>query len=164
MSYHNPELYIQIRDGQPYEHPIMADNFKEAFPDVDVTQLPNDRFARFVRLPKPPAPQGKIYGSTTYAWDGNVVTDVHHFRVMTGEELDAQQAETLANVARFKEARIKLITEMLNVGLSEEGRQLWTECLEKHQLWMENEPHIPTNPAPGFPYKDENGIWVAPVS
>ena len=29
-------LFIQIRDGQPFEHPIIEDNFREAFPDIDI--------------------------------------------------------------------------------------------------------------------------------
>ena len=40
------ELFIQIRNGQPFEHPIFGDNFRQAFPDVDVDNLPPE-FARF---------------------------------------------------------------------------------------------------------------------
>ena len=44
MEHTNLELYIQIRNGQPHEHPIFADNFRQAFPDVDTENLP-DTFA-----------------------------------------------------------------------------------------------------------------------
>ena len=40
------ELYIRIKDGQPFEHPILGDNFREVFPDIDVNNLPSE-FAKF---------------------------------------------------------------------------------------------------------------------
>ncbi len=46
------ELYIQILDGQPHEHPIHGDNFREAFPDIDTSNLPSN-FARFERVEAP---------------------------------------------------------------------------------------------------------------
>ena len=33
-------LFIRIKDGQPFEHPIMEDNFKQAFPHIDIDNLP----------------------------------------------------------------------------------------------------------------------------
>ena len=29
------ELYIRIVDGKPFEHPILGDNFRSVFPDID---------------------------------------------------------------------------------------------------------------------------------
>jgi hypothetical protein len=43
------ELYIQIRNGQPFEHPILGDNFRQAFPKIDVSNLPPE-FAKFERI------------------------------------------------------------------------------------------------------------------
>ena len=43
------ELFIQIRDGLPFGHPIYGDNFRQAFPDVDLENLPPE-FARFERI------------------------------------------------------------------------------------------------------------------
>ena len=79
------ELYIQIRDGQPFEHPILGSNFKENFSHIDTNNLPND-FARFERIAIPEAKEYEIYERTTYQWSGNVVTDVHHFRPMNDAE------------------------------------------------------------------------------
>ena len=45
------ELYIQIRNGQPFEHPIFGDNFRQAFPGIDVDNLPPE-FAVFQRVPQ----------------------------------------------------------------------------------------------------------------
>lgn len=79
------ELFIQIRDGQPYEHPILGDNFREAFPHIDVGDLPPE-FARFVRMEMPP-PDG-VYRVVVdnYVWDGDVVKDNWLIRDMTEEE------------------------------------------------------------------------------
>lgn len=46
------ELFIRIKDGQTFQHPILGDNFRQAFPDVDVNNLPPD-FARFERIAAP---------------------------------------------------------------------------------------------------------------
>lgn len=35
-------LYIKIKDGQPFEHPILEENLLEAFPGIDVNNLPED--------------------------------------------------------------------------------------------------------------------------
>lgn len=162
MSYVIPELYIQLRDGEPYEHPILAGNMREAFPDIDLGSLPKDRFARFIRLPKPPLGRSKVYDKTTYVWDGDVVTDFHHARELTAEELAEQEAELAARVQEAKDTRVAFINQILSAGLSKEAELVWLECLDKHQAW-ELDKDAPA-PMPPFPYKDENGNWVAPAS
>jgi hypothetical protein len=45
------ELYIRIVDGQPFEHPILGDNFREAFPHVDADNIHlYEEYARFERI------------------------------------------------------------------------------------------------------------------
>lgn len=46
------ELFIRIQNGQPFEHPILGDNFRQAFPHVNVNNLPAE-FARFERVQAP---------------------------------------------------------------------------------------------------------------
>lgn len=89
------ELYIRIKDGQPFEHPILGDNFRQAFPDIDVNNLPSN-FARFNRIPEPIAGVYEVCDGCTYEWDGDTVTDVHHVRAMTAEEKTAKQNEAKA--------------------------------------------------------------------
>lgn len=84
------ELFIQIREGQPYEHPIFADNFRQAFPNIDPSNLP-ESFAQFVRVERPALGVYEVYEGVSYEWDGAVVTDVHHTRPMTSEETIAKQ-------------------------------------------------------------------------
>lgn len=86
------ELYIQIKNGVPYEHPILGDNFRQVFPDIDVNNLPPE-FARFERIEKPSTTVYQIYEGVTYEWVGDMVKDVHHVREMTIEEKTAKQDE-----------------------------------------------------------------------
>jgi hypothetical protein len=92
------ELFIQIQDGQPHEHPIFGDNFRQAFPDVDTDNLPAS-FARFVRVEKPVVGVYEAYEGATYEWSDNFVMDVHHIRAMTAEEVTAKQDAVKADWA-----------------------------------------------------------------
>jgi hypothetical protein len=83
-------LYIQLENGKPINHPIMEDNLKQAFPEMDLNNLP-ETFARFERVA--PAMLGvyEISEGSTYEWVDGVVKDVHHRRAMTLEERTAKQ-------------------------------------------------------------------------
>lgn len=86
------KLFIRIQDGQPFEHPIMEDNFRAAFPDVDTNNLP-PQFARFNRIAPPALGVYEVYEGVTYEPCENGFTDVHHVRSMTDQEkLDKQNA------------------------------------------------------------------------
>lgn len=95
MEHTDLELYIQIRDGEPYEHPIFADNFRAAFPDVDTENLPG-AFAKFIRVDAPVPGTYEVYVGVTYQWVDGVVKDVHSVRQMTDEERVAKDAEIAA--------------------------------------------------------------------
>lgn len=84
------ELYIQVIDGNPINHPIVGDNFREAFPNVDVDNLP-PTFARFTRIPPPQLKPNEIYVGVTYERDEIGFRDVHHVRPMTPEEIAMRQ-------------------------------------------------------------------------
>lgn len=79
-------LFIRLKNGQPFEHPIMEDNFRVAFPDIDPDNLPA-HFAGFVRVPTPVVGKHEVYEGVTYALVEGVVTDVHHVRPMTEQEI-----------------------------------------------------------------------------
>lgn len=84
------ELFIQIKNGQPFEHPIFGDNFRQAFPEVNTNNLP-DWVAKFERLPPPAIGVYEVYEGSTYEWDNAIVKDVHHIREMTNiEKLNKQ--------------------------------------------------------------------------
>lgn len=84
-------LFIRIKDGQPFEHPIMGDNFRDAFPHIDTDNLPPE-FARFKRFEPPIIGAYEVYEGATYEWIDGIVKDVHHVRPMT----DAEKANKIA--------------------------------------------------------------------
>jgi hypothetical protein len=89
------ELFIRIIDGKPFEHPIMGENFCQAFPDVNTENLPPE-FARFERIEKPMIGVYEFYEGVTYELFDGVWKDVHHLRPMTAEEKAEQIAYVLA--------------------------------------------------------------------
>lgn len=88
------ELFIQIRDGQPFQHPIFGENFREAFPHIDVNNLPPE-FARFERVERPIIGVYEVLESEepTYELIDGVYKDVWRKRDMTVEEKSTKQNE-----------------------------------------------------------------------
>ena len=77
------ELYIRIKDGKPFEHPIMGDNFRAAFPEIDINNLPSE----FMRFDKQDIEIGiyEVFEERPYFIDGdNVKNGIK--RLMTAEE------------------------------------------------------------------------------
>jgi len=89
-------LYIRLKNGQPFEHPIFEDNFRQAFSDVDLSNLP-EWVAKFVRVEQPNISVYEIYEGVLYQWVDGVVTDVHTVRQMTADEKLAKQNEVKAS-------------------------------------------------------------------
>lgn len=83
-------LYIQVRNNQPYEHPIFEENLLQVFPDIDLNNLPNN-FARFERIEGPALGVYEVYEGVTYEKEGEFYKDVHHVRPMTNEEKTNKQ-------------------------------------------------------------------------
>lgn len=161
MEHTDLELYIQIRDGQPHEHPIFADNFREAFPGVDTDNLPNT-FAKFIRVAQPAIDTYEVYEGVTYEWVDGVVKDVHHVRPMTDEERAAKVEQMKSDAEQIKLGRIAFINDMLTTETGDDAQTLWLDCLTAHEAWT-LESVDPITPAfPLFPRKDESGNWVAP--
>lgn len=85
------ELFIQIRDGKPFEHPILLENLLEVYPEFDPASPP-DGFVRFERVVAPNLGPYEILESSTYAFIGGIVKDFHTIRSMTSNEKTEQQA------------------------------------------------------------------------
>ena len=92
------ELYIQIRNGQPFEHPIFGDNFRQAFPDIDVNNLPPE-FAKFERVERPKLNVYEVMESDepTYELVDGIWKDVWSVRPMTDQEKADKIAQYKAN-------------------------------------------------------------------
>ena len=86
------ELFIRIKDGQPFEHPILGDNFRQSFPHIDTNNLPAE-FARFVRVETPTLGPYEKNQTVSYQLINGVYTDVFVCEQMTAEEIAATQQE-----------------------------------------------------------------------
>jgi hypothetical protein len=89
------ELFIRLKNGEPFEHPILFDNFRQAFPQVDTENLPSE-FAKFIRVEQPLVGVYQVYEGVTYERIGDAFTDVHHIRAMTEEEKAQKIADAMA--------------------------------------------------------------------
>ena len=80
-------LYIQIENAQPVNHPAFEDNLIEAFGSIP------DYWEPFVRIENPVVNAYQILESTesTYQKVNGVWTDVWQLRDMTAEEKNAKQ-------------------------------------------------------------------------
>lgn len=155
------ELYIQIVDGHPQDHPITADNLKLAFPDVDINNLPADRFAKFVRAPFPRLRVFEVHEGVSYQWVDGVVTDVHSVRSMTDEERAAKIAELQEASEIARQRRIGFLNEKLAEETDEAVIAGLSSSLSEHHNW-ELRSFDPPSPLPFLPYKDKDGNWVFP--
>ena len=90
------ELFIRIQNGQPFEHPIFGDNFRQAFPNVDTNNLPPE-FARFVRVTAPVLGPYEKNQTVSYQLVDGVYTDVFTCEQMTAEEITVKQDQVKAN-------------------------------------------------------------------
>jgi len=86
------ELFIRLKNNQPFEHPIFKNNFVEAFPDVDLTNLP-EWVMPFERIEYPTLNPYEVYEGVTYKIENGVCKDVHLVRQMTQAEKTAKQDE-----------------------------------------------------------------------
>lgn len=155
------ELYIQIKDGLPYEHPILAENMKMAFPDVDLDNLP-ETFAKFIRTEKPIPSTYEVYEGSTYELQDGIVNEIHHIRQMNDQERLEKTQKVREYMDEAKANRILFINKILQEELNEYEAFLWSKCLHEHENWQIEsvDPIMPRFPK--FPRKDEDGKWIAP--
>ena len=86
------ELFIRIKDGACFEHPILSDNFRQAFPDVNIENLPAE-FARFVRIAPPVLGAYEKNQTVSYQLVDGVYTDVFICEQMTVQEIASKQQQ-----------------------------------------------------------------------
>lgn len=140
------ELFIQIRDGQPYEHPIFGDNFRQAFPHIDVNNLPPE-FARFERVPCPNEATRYQVDDVTYQWVNGMVKDVWFVRTLNAEEYAAKTEATTKEVLRKMERRKQIAQMLIDEAPNELIRQAWVDHLAELNAWVLVDPFQPFIPA-----------------
>ena len=83
-------LYIRVENNEPFGHPITLSNFIQAFPHIDLNNLPSD-FAVFKFTEPPVIGVYEVYENTTYKWDNGVIKNAHIVRPMTENEILEKQ-------------------------------------------------------------------------
>lgn len=140
------ELFIRIVDGQPFEHPIFGDNFRQAFPDIDTNNLP-PAFARFERVDCPETATMFQVDEVTYQWVDGVVKDVWSVREMTDTER-TRKLQELTDTANRNIAYLKEFSqEKIDSAPNEEARQAWINYLAALNSWVLNDPVNPQYPS-----------------
>lgn len=141
------ELFIRIVDGQPFEHPIFGDNFRQAFPDVDVHNLPSE-FARFERVENPQLATTFEVDESSYQWVDGIVKDVWTVRPMTPEE-EAQKRQDLTDGANATVEYMKGIAQQnADNAPSDVAREAWLAYLAELNAWTLVDPVNPNLPKP----------------
>lgn len=85
------ELYIQIENGVAINHPILGDNLRQAFPEMDTNNLPSN-YAKFIRCPAPVLGPYEIYKGSSYGIVNGEYTDIHIIEQVTDDEKQALQS------------------------------------------------------------------------
>ena len=150
-------LFIQIRDGQPYEHPIMFDNFVQAFPDVDINNLPPE-FANFERVREPRECGPLQVEELSYQWVGDIVKDVWTVRDLVGEERETRIQEQTVFINGVLEKKKQDATELISVSVIDEEKIMWQNYLDAlNQVVIENPFFVAF---PFKPIKKQDGTWM----
>ena len=91
-------LFIQMRDGQPYEHPITENNMRLVFPNLDLDNLP-DTFAEFERVAPPELGPYEKNLQVSYELVDGKYKDVFTKENLTDAEKTAKQNQVKAEWA-----------------------------------------------------------------
>lgn len=154
-------LYIQIQDGKPWQHPLLEDNVLQAWPEIDLNNLPAN-LARFRRHQQPVSsvlPVGNFQVpvcSYELANDG-VYEDTWTVREMDDDErrvtTKARKNAVAADLAALKElATVRIETTTGDVQTA------WQTCLD---LLNSLDTSDPFNVAwPAIPRVDEDGDLI----
>ena len=89
-------LFIKLKDGKPYEHPVCYENMQAAFPNFNFENLPND-WATFEQTPLPSIGVYEVYDGFFYSIQNGVVKQIHKVRPMTVEEKIEKQTQVKKN-------------------------------------------------------------------
>ena len=153
------ELYIRVdANGQPVEHPILGDNFREAFPHIDTNNLPPE-FARFNRLPPPDAPPVETFKTVAveYVLKGDTFEYVYSVRDMTPDE-KAEATQKRIDSIILTVADLTQVAETQKADAAHADKAVWQAYLDKLATVTTDDPFKVSVPMP--PRKGENGDWL----
>ena len=151
------ELYIQIRNGQPFEHPILGDNFRQAFPHVDVDNLPPE-FSKFERIECPYEVSMFQVSTVVYQWVDGIVKDVWSVRDMTEEECGIKLQQITQDVLKSLDTYKKISQTEIDNAVSEPIKQAWIDHLAVLNAWVLVDPLNPNFPM--MPFVEDGIIYT----
>ncbi len=158
QEYTELELFIQIKDGEPHEHPILGGNFREAFPDIDPENLPADQFAKFIRV-QPPEVDTYEVSELIYGWVDGVVKDIWTVRPMTEEEQADKYEQMSLGVFAHRDSLVERCNEMIIQVTEPIGNQVWRETLAELVVWQLESLDPLTPLLPRLPFRNPKGEW-----
>lgn len=153
-------LFIRIQDGQPFEHPITEDNMKQAFPEIDLDNLPSS-LAEFIRVPAPVVgPYEKNLRVQYELGQDGKYKDAWYKDPMTNEERLAKQEEVKATWTQNGGHASWLFDEetcsfYAPIPIPDDGNNyIWRES---DQTWV----YFPQQPiGEGWAFNKDTGTWV----
>lgn len=87
------EMFIMIKDGQPYQSPLFKEALLKRIPNIDFENLP-ENIVRFKRGVSPSIGTYEVFLGTQYVWDNGIVTEQFNIRPMTTDEKHEKQITT----------------------------------------------------------------------
>lgn len=153
------DLFIQIRNGVPFEHPIFGDNFRDAFPHIDVNNLPPE-FARFERVACPNEATTFQVDVVSYQWVNGIVKDVWDVRDMTDEERAAKIEQIRKDVLKGWDLYKRVSQWEIENAVTDQIKQLWVDHLAALNAWVLVDPLKPSFPKPPVMADDETVYTV----
>lgn len=90
MNCFGQRYFIKVKDGKAVDYPIQEDNFRQAFPNIDVENLP-DTFALVQNVPIPKMKVYQKYIKTNFEVVGKQVKETHEIKDFTNTEKKALQ-------------------------------------------------------------------------
>lgn len=128
-------LFIKIKDGKPFEHPIPESNLRLFYPNMD-PENPPEGYARFIRLPMPYLGPLDKEIVTTYMKVGEVYQDVHTIVPMSSEE-KKQKIDRVKRMAPFVGWKLdeKTLTWYPPIPMPNDGKKYYWDNTFK--IWKE---------------------------
>ena len=152
------ELIIRMVNGVPYEQPIFIDNFVQAFPHVDLKNLPQD-FKEFVRLP---VPDHLVKGPLRKYVSEYVVKDDHVEDSWTVVDMtDDEKQNTISNqlTAVVETLRLRKADAIVELEkASNDLKEWWSDYISKLDAIDTSDPFGVVFPIP--PRQDKDGKWI----
>jgi hypothetical protein len=155
-------LYIQIKDGTAYQHPILEDNLRQAFPTMDLENLPAN-FARFKRYAQPSPTEMPVgtFQVAVVAYEWNEEEQCYYDAWSVREMTEQERTLTTRNQVNENAKRLQDLQEHVLEMIDETEGELQNGWRNYQNLLNSIDFTDPFSVAwPYAPYTDEDGNVV----